>query len=286
MWTFILFTFILLSSSLVNCYEILGLFPHAGRSHFNAFEPLLKKLASKGHNVTVISHFPQKNPLATYNDVSLEGTDDSCSEWFTFQQFTYTNLMKYYEPLYLAKLGINSCKNAFQSNELLTFLKKNDAHFDLIITEFFNSDCLLGFVHKYKAPLIGMSSNTIMPWMHMRFGNVEHPAYVPNNFLDHTDRMSFMQRVESTIMNVFVKFVYYYLIDIPTYDIVKPYFGDDLPLLSDIAMNSTLFLTNTHFSLFSPRPLVPSVIEVSGLHIGDVKPLPKVLFFLLNRFFF
>lgn len=274
MWIFIIFTFI--SSSLVNCYEILGLFPHAGRSHFNAFEPLLKKLASKGHNVTVISHFPQKNPLVSYNDVSLEGTDDSYAECFTFAQFSYTNLMKYYEPLYLAELGRNSCITALQSNELLDFIKQDDGHFDVIIAEFFNSDCLLGFVHKYKAPLIGIGSNTIMPWMNMRFGNIDHPAYVPNNFLDHTDDMSFIQRVESTIMNVFVKYVYHYLIDKPTYDIVQPYFGEDLPLLSDIAMNSSMLLTNSHFSLFSPRPLVPSVIEVSGLHIEDLKSLPKV----------
>lgn len=274
MWREI-FINILLFVSLSKCYNILGLFPHAGKSHFKAFEPLLKKLANKGHNVTVVSHFPQKTALLRYKDVSLEGTEASFVECFSFQEFSYTHLMKYYEPLYLAELGRNSCERAFHSENLLEFIK-TDKQFDVIITEFFNSDCMLAFVHKFKAPLIGIGSNTIMSWMNMRFGNIDHPAYVPSNFLDHTDKLSFIERVENAMMNVFSKFVYYYYIDRPTYDIVKPYFGEDLPQLSDIAINASLMLSNSHFSLFTPRPLVPSVIEVCGLHIEDTKPLPKV----------
>lgn len=268
--------------TLINCYNILGLFPHPGKSHFDAFEPLLKKLANKGHNVTVISYFPQKVPIVRYKDINLRGTEDPFVECFNFYDFSYTRLRMYYEALYLAAIGRDSCTNAFKSKELLDFLDNDEGHYDLIIHEFFNSDCLLGFVHKYKAPLIGIGSNTIMSWMNMRFGNVDHPAYVTNNFLKHTDNMSFMERVENTIINLFCKFVYYYLIDKPTYEIVKPYFVDDdgndnMPALSDIAMNSSLLLTNSHFSLFSPRPLVPSVIEVSGLHIDEPKPIPKVM---------
>lgn len=51
--------------------RILGLFPHLGKSHFDVFEPLLKELAIKGHNVTVVSHFPLKTPLKNYEDISL-----------------------------------------------------------------------------------------------------------------------------------------------------------------------------------------------------------------------
>lgn len=266
-----------LFSSLAASYNILGLFPHAGRSHFNAFEPLLKELAARGHNVTVISHFPQAIALPRYKDVSLKGTDESSVECFAFQEFSYARLMKYYEPLYLAALGRNSCERALQSQDLLNFLEHDrEARFDAVIAGFFNSDCLLGFVHMFRAPLIGIGSNTLMSWTNMRFGNIDHPAYVPNNFLDHTDRLTFLERVENTVMNVFVKYVYYHLIDTPTYEIVKPHFGDDLPPLSQIAANASIMLSNSHYSLFRPRPLVPAVIEVCGLHIGENKPLPKV----------
>lgn len=54
-------------------YKILGLFPHPGASHFQFFEPVLKGLAAAGHEVTVVSHFPNANPPANYTDIPLEG---------------------------------------------------------------------------------------------------------------------------------------------------------------------------------------------------------------------
>lgn len=54
-------------------YKILGLFPHPGLSHFHFFEPILKGLAAAGHEVTVVSHFPNANPPPNYVDLPLEG---------------------------------------------------------------------------------------------------------------------------------------------------------------------------------------------------------------------
>lgn len=55
--------------------RILGLFPHPGVSHFHFFHPILRGLAERGHEVTVISHFPDKSPPVGYHDVPLTGLD-------------------------------------------------------------------------------------------------------------------------------------------------------------------------------------------------------------------
>ena len=55
-----------------SALKILGLFPHPGISHFNFFQPIMKGLASDGHDVTVISHFPEKTPTKNYNDMPLD----------------------------------------------------------------------------------------------------------------------------------------------------------------------------------------------------------------------
>lgn len=47
----------------IQNYNILGVFPFNGRSHFVMFERLLKGLAAKGHKVDVVSHFPQQRPI-------------------------------------------------------------------------------------------------------------------------------------------------------------------------------------------------------------------------------
>lgn len=52
--------------------RILGVFPHTGRTHFLAFEPVLLELAKRGHELVVLSHFPQKRPPPGWTDISLE----------------------------------------------------------------------------------------------------------------------------------------------------------------------------------------------------------------------
>lgn len=60
----------------IQCYNVLGIFIHPGKSHFDMFYPLMRGLAERGHNVTVISHFPDKNPVVGYTDVVLEGLSE------------------------------------------------------------------------------------------------------------------------------------------------------------------------------------------------------------------
>lgn len=58
---------------ILNAYKILGLFPHPATSHFNVFQPILRGLADAGHEVTVVSHFPDANPSKNYKDLVLPG---------------------------------------------------------------------------------------------------------------------------------------------------------------------------------------------------------------------
>lgn len=56
--------------------HILGLFPHPGVSHFHFFHPIMVGLAEKGHNVTVVSHFPDANAPSNYKDLVIGGQDN------------------------------------------------------------------------------------------------------------------------------------------------------------------------------------------------------------------
>jgi hypothetical protein len=56
--------------------RILGLFPVPGRSHFAVSATLMKELASRGHQVTVLSPFPEKSPIPNYTDIDTRTTRD------------------------------------------------------------------------------------------------------------------------------------------------------------------------------------------------------------------
>lgn len=104
----------------------------------------------------------------------------------------------------------------------------------------------------------------------------DNPAYIPNLFLDLSHRMSFLQRVENTVLLVVHKLMYSMTMRKTGNELSKKYLGVDILSDMDMEYNSSLFLSNTHFSFTYPRPLPPNVIEVGGIHIAKQKPLPKV----------
>lgn len=72
------FMFTLVIIILVKCClssKILAFLPTKARSHYGAFEPLLRELAIRGHNVTVLSPFPMKNPPPSYHHIQVEDED-------------------------------------------------------------------------------------------------------------------------------------------------------------------------------------------------------------------
>nr|CAD7462586.1 unnamed protein product [Timema tahoe] len=108
-----------------------------------------------------------------------------------------------------------------------------------------------------------------------RFGNPDNPAYIPVHFLAHSDKMNFYERLLNTVAIVPIKLGYKYLVGYKSEQVARKYFGDSLPPLEEIARNTSLHLVNTHFSLFHPRPFVPAVVEVGGIHLGEPKKLSK-----------
>lgn len=126
--------------------RILGVFPHLGKSHFFAFEPLMKALAEKGHEVTVISHFPQKNPPPRYKDVYFNAGEELGADVGWLSGYRHE---KHFTIVMLATLGRSSCENGLFGKNFQDFLKV-DQQFDLLLVEMFNTDCYLGLAHKFK----------------------------------------------------------------------------------------------------------------------------------------
>lgn len=66
---------ILCFSPIIKSYKILGVFHTNSKSHYIAGGALMKALAEKGHEVTVISPFPQEQPLNNFHDITVPGID-------------------------------------------------------------------------------------------------------------------------------------------------------------------------------------------------------------------
>jgi len=57
----------------------------------------------------------------------------------------------------------------------------------------------------------------------------------------------------------------------------------NIPSVSEIMRNTSLILSNSHVSLMKPKPFLPDIVEVGGMHCRPPKPLPKDLGEYLNN---
>jgi glucuronosyltransferase len=90
--------------------------------------------------------------------------------------------------------------------------------------------------------------------------------------------MNFWERTINTIVGTGWRLGrrYYYL---PGQDaIMRKYFNDsdDLPSVAEIEYTTSLVLLNHHFSISYPRPLMPNMVQVGGMHVQPPKKLPQV----------
>lgn len=170
------------------------------------------------------------------------------------------------------------CENLLQNSAIQRLIHFTDQQFDLIIMETFFLDCFLGFAHKFKVPVVQICSFGGTEFMGDFVGNPNPYAYVPDNFQSFSDKMNFKERLINTLGGLFQQ-VGRRLYFIPSQDkIMRKYFNytDDIPSIAELQKSTALVLLNHHFSISYPKPLVPNLVQVGGMHVEPSKDLPAV----------
>lgn len=54
--------------------NILVVLPIPWYSHTNTFMPIFKELATRGHNITMVSPFPQSEAIPNWTDLNINGS--------------------------------------------------------------------------------------------------------------------------------------------------------------------------------------------------------------------
>ena len=133
------FIILLISFLAMQVYtsRILGVFPLSFKSHNIFFQAIMKRLAKRGHQVDVISHYDLPNPPKNYKTIiNLKNLSDSHAntQFASIQDAidAIQNAAKLAENVY----GLNICK--LMSHEKIQKFLKNppkNPGYDLIITE-------------------------------------------------------------------------------------------------------------------------------------------------------
>lgn len=256
----------------IDSANILAVFPYNGHSHFVMVEPLMIALSERGHNVTVISPFPQRgiinNRGGYYTDVDVSDVLPP-----VISQLNMTDDVGPVNPAIglrnLCQMNHRVCKATFEHPRVQALIRQGGT-FDVVFTESFATDCFAVFAHIYNAPLVSIRTADYSPQLNRRVANPQNPAYLVNHLLAYAGHsMSFIQRLVNALATHFGAIGYHTFSDGPSTELVRRHFGLDMPPVPEMARQRTaLVLINGHqTSLTQSRPLGPNVVEVGGLHI-------------------
>jgi len=176
--------------------------------------------------------------------------------------------------------GIDTTKYAFEHEKVKTFMQRNDLQFDLVIAEQFFQESFLMFAHKYNAPMLTVGTYGYSDFMDRAMGFLTPWSFVPHFILTYNDNMSFMERFYSVSLSLVDMMFrnYYYM---PAQEaLAKKNFGNltyikkPLPSVAALEKLISVMLINDHRSISYPRPFMPGLVDIGGMHIKPVKPLP------------
>ncbi|XP_061387713.1 UDP-glycosyltransferase UGT5-like, partial [Musca vetustissima] len=251
--------------------KILSVFPYSGPSQYIFISPLLKALAEKGHEVTSISTFPQKEKLKNFRDVPVMENSKVFDEMITEMTTETTKKSFFEEFVELSSLGVMVSSNVLENSEVKQLLKNEK--FDLIIIEVLSTESLLGLGEYFQAPMIGVSTFGTINFIDYLTANPSPPSYIPHMSLDYGNHMSLWERTVNVLSYLVDEVCFNYLILPGQEQVYRKYFPNAKLSLDEARRNVSLVLLNDHFTLRAPRPYVPNMIEVGGLHIKQ-KPDP------------
>ncbi|XP_059480683.1 UDP-glucosyltransferase 2-like [Neocloeon triangulifer] len=263
--------FLMFAVSAAQGARILGLFGVSGKSHNNFFSALTLELANRGHNLTILTSFPTKKSSANYREISVDVMEKFSANFSPFKHVSEGMLNQLGSML---SMFLQLCPSVLSSPQVKPLLNEE---FDLVIISTFFNQCFLPFGQFNNAPMIGISPAGSLG-MGMDMANPEPPSYVPSLFLPLTSKMTFPERLLNTVMTGLIKFLAKYYLKPSMHESAKQFFGPNIPSIEEMERSLSLVIYNNHFSLNSPRPMVPGCVDAGGMHIKQNKePLPKDL---------
>lgn len=168
----------------------------------------------------------------------------------------------------------NFVEMTLNSTNVQNLLKSNET-FDLMIMEQFINDAFRGFQYHYNIPCIMFYPVGATPSVNNLVRNPDNPSYMPNVFSAFTgNKLTLMQRIENTLFYYFGIISMYYQ-SITRQDYLMHKYFPDAPYITDLTQNTSLIFLNSHFSVDQPKPYLPIMQEVGGLHIHPPRKLPK-----------
>ncbi|KRG01688.1 UDP-glycosyltransferase UGT5 isoform X2 [Drosophila mojavensis] len=175
---------------------------------------------------------------------------------------------------------LNMLTSCVLEDDKVQQLLQGDETFDLVLLETVQTEALFGLAQHFKALTMGISSYGTDRHIDELMGNISPLSFNPMLLSSRTERMSYEQRLWN-VWDASLSWVHKRLVHLPSQErLYAKYFPKASRTLEQVLDSFSLMLLGQHFTLSYPRPYLPNMIEVGGLHLQhsrEPQPLPDDL---------
>lgn len=254
-----------------SCSRILFLTPLGTKSHKHVLEPLIRALGQRGHSVTVLANVKSIDLGPNVTEHVLINIQDFLTSFPNpFEDRKHGILNSFWDLDFV----FDAAESIFENPEFHRIMRQP---YDLVIVNGLMNDIFEGYLPHIGAPYIHITSMAAPNTITSRLGNWLPPSFVPHSFFPFSETMTFVERLLNTVLDTIFWAVRHPRLSRRYEKIYRKYLGEDTPSIDEIHKNTSLLLMNSHYNFPAPRPTLPDVIHVGGMHCGPAKPLPKVM---------
>ncbi|EOA99152.1 UDP-glucuronosyltransferase 1-1, partial [Anas platyrhynchos] len=253
-----------------------------GGSHWLSMREVLEGLKAKGHEVVVAApeinlhikptdNFTMKMYPVPFTQEEMDKDFHAFLKGgFEEGSFLERFVRTYQRMKRLSDFAFISCEHLLYNKELMRYLE--ESKFDVVFTDpvipcgpIVAEHLSVPSVYFLRGIPCGLDFEaTQCP---------NPPSYVPRVFTEHTDHMSFLQRVKNLVFDVQNFFLCDFMYK-PYSKLASEFLQRDMTVL-DLLRKASVWLLRLDFVLDYPRPLMPNIVLIGGVNCAH-KELPQV----------
>lgn len=261
--------------------RILVTAPYGTKSYHNMYVPIVMELIQRGHHVTVITNYENKQLAQTVNvrQIVIDQLQVDLS--------AYPNAFEaLLNPLVMLRALNIAVRSMFSTPPKITQVMYDDQRiqdliandrFDLIFVSILSNAASYPLAWHFQAPMILLTPNAVFPGLMASLGDDERPSYVPFFMTSFTDRMNLFQRILNTLVTDSYSYFIHQWYHTTSQSIIQQRGLPDCPSLYELEKNIALAFVNTHPAVNYPRTYPPLIVEVGGMNCRPARPLPPDL---------
>nr|XP_056712765.1 UDP-glucuronosyltransferase 1A1-like [Euleptes europaea] len=250
-------------------------------SHWLSMRLVLERLHQRGHEIVVIApdvrmrikpsiHYTLKTFAVPYGEEYMkEEVKQFGQKAFSQQPFLAEMTEMIATTRHITTRFFNTCKQLLYNKEIIAYLEGNQ--FDVVFTVPV-SPCGQILAEHLSLPSVYYSRGFHCGLEATQCPNL--PSYVPEYFTGYTDHMDFNQRVKNFLISrlgfLMCSLLY------SSFNILSTEFLQREVTVHELYSQASIWLLRYDFAFEYPRPLMPNMVLIGGIHCEKKAPLIQV----------